>query len=196
MPSISMAAAGLGGDTFGVRRYLFGGAWIGAFMLLLSLAAHLASCNATPGDTTYGNPNTLDRTNLPGEGGVAPLSCGGEGGAKKYDGGSCPSFAGDIFPYFLPTGKWRCTDKPCHGGSNAPLLDGTSAATCLASMHVATVAGRPLLPEGGTTDPTSVGLLCNLQGGCGTRMPESPGLDPTPDELCMISDWLSCGAPR
>jgi hypothetical protein len=154
----------------------------------VSLAIHVASCTAAETDTTYGNPNVLDRNSIPGEGGAAPLSCGAEGGTvKKYDGGACPSFAADIFPYFQATGKWRCSDAPCHGGATAPSIDGKSAASCLVSLQAVTVAGRAYLGDGGA-------MICNLQGSCGTRMPEPPGQDPTNDELCMLQAWLACGA--
>jgi hypothetical protein len=183
-----------------VRRFLYGGFGV---MLLASLAAQVASCNAAPADTVYGNPNTLDRKNLPGEAGAEPLSCGGGGdgggGGKKYDGGACPSFENDIFPYFkATTGKWRCTDVTCHGGTQAPKIDGTSAATCFASLQQVTVAGKAYIPSadsGPTNDPAATTILCNLQGACGTRMPEAPGQDPTADDLCMLQAWLSCGAP-
>jgi hypothetical protein len=177
-------------------RYVLGG--VGA-LLLLSLAVHIASCNEPP-DTNYGNPNTLDRKNLPGEGGAEPLVCSGDAAVGKFDGGDCPSFAEDIFPYLAPAGKWRCSDKTCHGGGQNPPLDGTSAAACYASLQKVTVAGKPYIPgaDGGGTvkDPTATTFLCNLQGGCGSKMPQAPGADPTPVDLCVVEAWLKCGAPK
>ena len=88
-----------------MRRYLLGGL-SGLFLLgggvqILSVGL---GCNE-PVETTYGNPNALDRKNLPGEGGTEPLVCDdGEGGAGQGPDGGCPSFATDIFPYFQANG--------------------------------------------------------------------------------------------
>lgn len=153
-------------------------------------------CNE-PVATSYGNPNGLDRKNIPGEGGAEPLLCGagggGDGGAPTGDGG-CPSFATDIAPYFVANGKWRCADGTCHGGASAPPIDCKDPTTCLSSLKAITVAGKPYIKEG-STDPNESTVMCNLQGACGSRMPKAPGADPTSDELCLLSAWLSCGAP-
>jgi hypothetical protein len=166
-------------------------------LALLSMGVELASCNE-PAATVYGNPNTLDRKNLPGEGGAAPLECPEAG--VKYDGGDCPSFAADIFPYLTPAGKWKCSDTTaCHAtGGTTPIIDTTSPATCYASLQKATVAGKPYFPtgDGGANLSETTGFLCNLQGGCGSKMPKPPGTDPLNEELCKIDQWLKCGAPR
>jgi hypothetical protein len=168
---------------------------IAAALRLSSLAS--TGCNEPPA-TNYGNPNTLDRKNLPGEGGVEPLVCSADA-AAGFDGG-CPSFAQDIFPYFKADGKWRCADAQCHGGKSLPEISDESPEACLASLRAATVGGQSYLAsgEGGapSTDPNASTLLCNLQGACGRKMPEPPGADPTNGELCMIEAWLKCGAPR
>jgi hypothetical protein len=164
--------------------------------MLVSLGVHVASCNE-PAATPYGNPNTLDRRSLPGEGGAEPLSCTGDAAVGKFEGGSCPSFANDIFPLLAPAGPWKCSDTTCHGGVQAPSIKGGSAAECYASLQQVTVAGKPYIPgDGGTNDPATTTMLCNLQGGCGSRMPQAPGLDPTQTQLCVIDAWLKCGAPR
>jgi hypothetical protein len=175
------------------RRYVL---IAGALALGLTSARALVSCSEiTP--TTYGNPNTLDRKNLPGEGGVEALACsvddGGEGGT--FDGG-CPSFATDIFPYLKPTGTWQCSNKACHGGTSAPPIDGTGAAACLASLQKITVKNQVYVAGDASTDDNAQSFLCNLQGSCGSPMPKAPGKTPTPAELCMIQAWLKCGAPK
>lgn len=155
-----------------------------------------ASCTEPPA-TAYGNPNTLDRENLPGEGGVEALSCtgaGGEGGTVTLDGG-CPSWATDIYPYFQAAGKWRCADNACHGGATAPPISDTNAAASLASLKAITVAKLPYVSSDGGKDPNAGSLLCNLQGACGSKMPKPPGADPTQAELCMIEAWIKCGSP-
>jgi hypothetical protein len=149
----------------------------------------LVGCGDVPG-TNYGNPNTLDRRNLPGEGGVVALVCSPDAG--RFDGGNaCPSFAGDIFPLFTPQGAWQCSTAACHGGASTPPVDGKSAAGCLASLKAITISGQPYIADGG---PAS-SLLCNLQGTCGSPMPKAPGKPPTNDELCKVQKWLECGSP-
>jgi hypothetical protein len=177
-----------------VRRYLLSGL---CGLVLAAMGAHVASCNE-PLATVYGNPNTLDRKNLPGEGGAEPLVCGGDAGTKKFDGGDCPSFAADVFPYFTAAGKWKCADAPCHGGASAPTIDDKSAAGCFASLQKITVGGKAYVPSdgGAPSDPNATTLLCNLQGGCGSKMPKAPAPNPTTAELCVIEAWLRCGAPR
>src|SRR5262245_25700976 len=109
--------------------------------MLCSLAVHIVSCNE-PTPTNFGNPNTLARSSIPGEGGAEPLNCSGEAGAAKYDGGDCPSFATDIFPLLTPNGKFKCSDSTCHGQVSIPLINGTTPAECYASLQKITVAGK------------------------------------------------------
>lgn len=148
----------------------------------------LAGCGDVPG-TTFGNPNTLDRRNLPGEGGVEALVCSPDAG--RYDGGACPSFAADIFPYLQAQGAWQCAAATCHGGASAPPVAGNTAAACLASLKAITVGGQPYIADGGAASS----LLCNLQGTCGSKMPKAPAKDPTEAELCKVQQWLDCGSP-
>jgi hypothetical protein len=166
------------------------GLWLGA------AAAELGSagCNE-PVETSFGNPNSLDRKNLPGEGGAEPLVCSGDA-APAVDGGGCPSFATDIFPYLVATGQWKCTDSKCHNGAQAPEIASDTPANMLASLKKITVGLKPYIASGEAgKDPTASAMLCNLQGGCGSRMPQPPGIDPTTTELCVVQAWLACGAP-
>lgn len=176
------------------RRYvLLAGAAAVAFA---GFRALVACTEITP--TTFGNPNTLDRKNLPGEGGIEQLVCaGGEAGAGDgggFDGG-CPSFATDIYPYFTAAGTWRCSDKACHGGTTAPAIDGTDPAKCLASLQKISVTSLPYLLSDGGKDENASAMLCNLQGACGSKMPKPPGLDPSQADLCKVEAWLKCGSP-
>jgi hypothetical protein len=172
-----------------VRRYLVGG--LGGLLLLAGVTHLFGSSGCSePTATAYGNPNGLDRNNLPGEPGTAPLMCSVEG---RFDGG-CPSFATDIYPFFSPSGKFRCSDSGCHGGTNGPPIDGQSATSCLSSLKAITIGGSPYLAEG-NTDPSASAISCSLRGGCGSKMPKPPGADPSTDDLCAIEAWLKCGAP-
>jgi hypothetical protein len=173
------------------RRYLLGfGLSLAAAVPVWAGLQLAAGCNE-PLATTYGNPNGLDRKNLPGEGGAEPLVCAD----GAFDGG-CPSFATDIFPYMKGDGKWQCASAGCHGGASSPQINGADPAGCLTSLKAITVAGKPYVPAaGGNTDPTQSSILCNMQGACGSRMPKAPGSDPTPTELCAIEAWVKCGTP-
>jgi hypothetical protein len=154
----------------------------------------ITSCGEAP-TVPYGNPQTLQRSNLPGEAGITTLVCAGDGGSgQSFEGGS-PSFALDIYPYFAPTGPWHCGDKNCHGGLTPPNIITAEAGACYASLTQAKVSGSmPLVNLDGGKDPTQSALLCNLQGSCGNKMPQPPGTDPTDLDLCKIQAWLSAGA--
>ena len=172
------------------RRYVLLAA---ALALGLTGVRALVACSEfTP--VTYGNPNTLDRKNLPGEGGVEQLVCGAADGGD-FDGG-CPSFATDIYPYFTAAGTWRCSDKACHGGTSTPPIDGANPGACLESLQKIAVKNVPYVLSDGGKDPLSQSLLCNLQGTCGSPMPKAPGMTPTNADLCKVEAWLKCGAPR
>lgn len=176
-----------------MRRIVIGA---GCLLFCLSGIVALGASCSEPQATAYGNPNALDRENLPGEGGVEALTCSGDAGGEggTFDGG-CPSFETDIFPSFQAAGKWRCADNACHGGATAPKIEGNTAAACLTSLKAITVAKLPYLLTDGGKDPNASSLLCNLQGSCGSRMPKPPGVDLTNAELCVIDAWLRCGAP-
>jgi hypothetical protein len=154
-----------------------------------------ASCTVPP-ETQFGNPNILARSALPGEGGVEAVVCGDAGSGQSFDGG-CPSFETDIYPLFAPTGPWHCGDANCHGGTTKPDIDTSTAEKTLASLQAATVAAvpdKPYVVSDGGKDPNASAIMCNLQGACGTKMPEPPGKDPTDDQLCLVQAWLACGA--
>jgi hypothetical protein len=163
-------------------------------LALVGVRALVACSEITP--TTFGNPNTLDRKNLPGEGGVEQLVCSGlDGGdGAGFDGG-CPSFATDIYPNLAAAGTWHCSDKACHGGTSDPPIDGANAAACLASLKKITVKNVPYVLSDGGKDPNASSMLCNLQGSCGSPMPKAPGADLTGADLCKVEAWLKCGAP-
>ena len=158
------------------------------------------ACSEGPA-TNYGNPNSLDRRTIPGEGGVEELVCSADAGsdAGRADGGCAVSFARDIYPAFLEEGAWKCSAKDCHGGKSAPDLAGKNAAEVLQKMRGVIVANRPYLPagsDGGAIDPNKFSLLCNLHGDCGSKMPRPPGKDLETADLCRVNAWLACGAPE
>jgi hypothetical protein len=169
---------------------------LGAAMLLLAATVRLGTGCDDEGLTAYGNPNTLDRKNLPGEAGAEPLNCGGgDAGAGQFDGG-CPSFAADIYPNFIATGKWQCSTPACHGGASTPNIRGDNAAAALQDLRAVTVLGKPYITADGGDPQATSSFICNLQGSCGSKMPKAPGIDATGEELCVIDAWLRCGAPR
>jgi hypothetical protein len=188
-----LAESASGAENRDVRRKL-----IAIVCLFGTPAAVLAigSACTTPPETNFGNPNTLSRKAIPGEGGVQEVVCGAEaGGGKQFEGG-CPSFAADIYPSFGPGGAYRCGDNACHGGTTQPDIDTSSAAACLAALQKATVTNKPYVVSDGGKDPNASAIMCNLQGSCGSKMPQPPGKDPTDSELCVIQAWLACGAPK
>jgi hypothetical protein len=169
----------------------------------------VVSCTAPPAQT-YGNPNGLLRSNLPGDGGgVSPILCGGDGGGGDgglvlLDDGGCPvSFTNDLLPNFVAQngqpniGAWDCSSANCHGGNaQAPPVKCTlegGAGQCIDSLSQISVAGIPYLSADAGGVP---GIVCNLQGTCGNAMPQPPGKQPTADDLCKLQAWISCGAPK
>lgn len=167
----------------------------GALAFIVAGTAVAVSC-ADPPSQEYGNPNGLLRKNLPGDGGgVSPLSCAGDGGAQLLaDGGCAVSFSQNLLPLFQANGTWHCADAVCHGGKAQPppitCADG-GAAACIASLSAITVGGLSYL----NTDGGQAGIICNLQGSCGNKMPLAPGKDPSDDDLCKLQTWMACGAP-
>ena len=158
------------------------------------MAAVLAAggCSEPP-DTLYGNSNILSRSNIPGDGGAEPLSCtGAQSVASRFDGG-CPTFATDIFPYVRGTGKWKCADATCHGETTSPKIDGNDPATALSNLKAIMLQGKSFIVAG-ANGPNQSMMMCNVQGACGSQMPKAPGTALTPDEICMVSAWLECGA--
>lgn len=160
------------------------------------VAGHLVlTACGEPSSTRYGNPNTLDRKSIPGEGGVESVICSGDAAPPGFEAGACPSFATDIFPYVKADGGWHCADKGCHGGTSAPPIENASAAACFASLQKITVGGKGYIVQAPDAGLEST-FLCNLQGTCGSKMPKvPPGTEPTPADLCKVQAWLACGAP-
>lgn len=181
------------------RKKAFRLALLGGSAVLLGIAAVVA-CSA-PAGTPYGNPNTLDRKNLPGEGGAEPLTCGGDAAVEAGVGANCGvSFSRDLYPYFADAGG--CALPTCHAaGKNDPPIDTSSADKLYASLRSdkCKAAGLPYLPPGDggiASDGGGTSLLCNLRGECGRKMPEGAGKDPSNDDLCRMQAWIACGAPN
>lgn len=173
----------------------------------IGTALLLAACSQPP-ETNYGNPAGLRRDNLPGDAGsseVTPSNCptpvtgAGSGDGGSEGGATCAvSWANDIFPNMKPDGPWKCTTQTtCHGGVQAPVIDGTSGSTAYLSLKDYKIPGRttPYI-NAGSTDPTQSSMDCNLQGKCGNSMPLAPGRVLTHDEICLLETWLACGAPN
>jgi hypothetical protein len=176
-------------------------------VLAVGLAVAVTVACSGPAGTPYGNPNTLDRKNIPGEGGVEPLTCtlSADAGLKDAGGGCGVSFAADIYPYFADAGG--CAQRACHGAGskNPPAIDVSTPAALYASLKTATAANLPYLPSGAADAAAPMGdggggggtsLVCNLRGQCGRKMPEGTGKDPSPDDLCRMQTWVNCGAPN
>jgi hypothetical protein len=160
------------------------------------------------GTTTYGDPSGLRSANLPGEGGTEAVICGGDGGAEGGGGGggggggACAvSFKTDIYPNMIAAGAWKCASTgKCHGGGQAPPIDGTSPQTVYDSLKVYSIkVGNntvPYINADGGKDPSAHSFECNVTGQCGSGMPIAPGTPLTTDQVCRIDAWLRCGAPN
>ena len=155
------------------------------------------------GTTTYGDPTGLRAENLPGEGGTEAVVCG-DGGTSEGGGGAgaCAiSFKTDIYPNMTAAGPWKCASTgKCHGGGQAPAIDGTSPQTVLDSLknYSIKVGANPVpyITQDGGKDPTGSAFECNVTGQCGQGMPIAPGISLTADQVCRIDAWLRCGAPN
>jgi hypothetical protein len=170
----------------------------GVVAMLAGALAVTVSCSTDP-TTSYGNPNTLNRGNLPGgdEAGIETVSCADAG--IPGDGG-CPSFATAIYPQMKADGNWKCAKNGCHArGGTPPIIDDTSAANAYDSL-------RQVQPIGGTIpyinvaskDPSQSGFYCNCATRtCGIAMPkDSTGVKQlTIGEICTIEAWVKCGSP-
>jgi hypothetical protein len=182
-----------------VQRYVVGGLFFASGVAAVQgIPIGIAGCNE-PEPTLYGNPNTLDPKQLPGDGGVEPLICGaGDGGAEGGGGGGdagCPSFTNDIFPLISNAGPWKCSDAKCHATVQQPIIKIGSAQECYQSLQQIKVLGRAYV-DPNARDPTATTFLCNLQGTCGFPMPKPPtGQVPTQVDLCKVDAWIRCGSP-
>jgi hypothetical protein len=165
-------------------------------------------CTSTFPETPYGDPSGLRSQNIPGEGGVIivgaceaglPPDILAVGDAGTVEGGapsSCKvSFSRHLYPRMLPDGGWRCAASACHGGSQPPTMDASSAEAILGSLRGTALTGLPYIMAAtdGGGDPTKSSIYCNLARSCGSPMPPSPALAPT--EVCALETWLRCGAP-
>ncbi len=175
-----------------MQRYVVGGVFLASG--IVTVHGIVAGCSE-PAATSYGNPNTLDRKNLPGEGGVEPLNCSADDGGGGGDAG-CPSFRQDIFPLIVNSGPWKCSEGPtCHATVQQPIIKIDTPENCLQSLKQATVLGRAYVPADGNRDPSQSTFLCNLQGTCGSPMPKPPVPSPTNADLCKVEAWIKCGSP-
>jgi hypothetical protein len=178
-----------------VQRYVVRGVFLATGVV--SVHGIVVGCSEVV-PTSYGNPNTLDRKNLPGEGGVEPLNCAAaaaDGGGGGADAG-CPSFRDDIYPLVKNTGPWKCSDAKCHATAQQPIINVATAEECLVSLQQIKLLNRAYVPADGNRDPSASTFLCNLQGTCGSPMPKPPqGSTPTGTDLCKVEAWIKCGSP-
>lgn len=163
----------------------------------------VAACSSDPG-SSYGNPNTLARNNLPGggEAGIEAVSCGdaGIGGDGGGAGGCAVSFATDIYPQMKTDGNWKCAKSGCHAaGGTQPTIDETSAQNAYQSLTNAQPIGTTPYLNTKSKDPAQSGFYCN----CGTRTCGSPMPKDTTGvkqlnttEICKLQAWIACGAPN
>ena len=116
--------------------------------------------------------------------------------------------------YFGPTGKANCSSisSSCHGshddtgGGTSGFVCATSKDSCWQSATMGTdcssaVMPCPIVPTGGTQDPTMTGLYKNLHKTDGTgTMPlfgattRMKGYVFTPTDLARITQWIKEGA--
>jgi len=45
-----------------------------------------------------------------------------------------------------------------------------------------------------SADPRDSGIVCNLGGACGVRMPI--GSQASNEDIALVEEWLACGAPN
>jgi hypothetical protein len=170
----------------------------GAGALAIALAV-VGACGGEP-ETHYGNPNTLKKSNLPGEAGIEPLACSGDAGASDaaLQGDACAiSWSKDIYPNMLGPDKWQCATSACHApGKQVPAIDPQNAGAALTSLKAYKMSTKPNDTYIGTTgDPSKSTIECNLSGQCDPAMPIGAGKQLSNDERCRLHAWLQCGAP-
>jgi hypothetical protein len=157
-----------------------------------------AACSSEP-DVHYGNPTTLNKDNLPGEAGLEPLACGGEGGATtSADGGCAVSWSGDLYARMIGNNGWQCATSACHApGHQAPAIDPGDASAAYASLKAYKMSTKPGVSYIDTSgDPSKSSIECNLGGGCNPVMPIGNGTPLSETERCKLHVWLQCGAPN
>ena len=181
-------------------RRLVRALWVsGAAASLAASLAVIGACTGEP-ETHYGNPNTLKKSNLPGEAGIEPLACGDAGaGDADLAGDACGvSWSTDLYPKMVGDQSWQCATAACHApGKTLPAIDPKSASNALTSLKAHKLASRPNDPYIGTSgDPSKSTIECNLGGQCDPSMPIGAGKQLTGDERCQLHAWLRCGAPN
>lgn len=153
------------------------------------------ACSSDPG-TSYGNPNTLSRTNLPGgdEAGTAAVSCADAGVPDAV------SFSANIYPLLKADGAWKCAKAGCHAtGGTQPEIDDTSAQACYQSLTKAQPIGTTPYVNSGSKDINQSAIYCNIgTHTCGSPMPkDTTGVkQPTASEICILQAWVQAGSPN
>lgn len=171
----------------------------GPVLVLVGLSA-LWGC-ASEEIPRYGDPQRVGG----GQGGstTGTTTSGGGGGACVVDMACAVSFKDEIFPVL--DGKAKCASASfCHGASKGNL---TLTAGDVASYYDALTTFK--LQDGSPNivpcDPAGSKMLCNLKvesgtnphGMCGSSlMPLNPADAPTLDQLTIIEEWITCGAPN
>ncbi len=177
---------------------------VGVLAALATLAGAIvgaAACSSEPA-TKYGTPGNLKKDNLPGEAGIEPLVCSGEGGISDAGGGgtgdACAvSWSKDIFPNMVGTKGWQCATAACHApGNTDPPIDPANPGAALTSLKGHKLASKPTLNYiDNSGDPAKSTIECNLAGQCSPAMPIGAGRQLTDVERCKLHAWLTCGAP-
>ena len=169
----------------------------------LCAAALLVVACSSDQPVTYGSPGNLNEAKLPGEAGVAPLSCdGGITGddAAGDDGGACAvSWTKDLYPKMTATGMgaWGCATANCHAvAGNGPVIDPKDPVKALKSLEAYRLMSKPGTPYVSTSkDPSQSTMECNVSGGCSPAMPQAPFVPLSDADRCALDAWLRCGAP-
>jgi hypothetical protein len=171
-----------------------------SFLLLSISLLSLCGCAYASGEVAGGDPLFDAATPLASDAGV-------EGAA---------TWTALYTDYFGPTGKANCSSlsTSCHtstsdtGGGTSGFLCITSKDSCWQSMTMGTgcdeagvVMPCPIVPTGGTQDPTTTGLYKNLHKTDGTgNMPlygataKTKGYVFTPTDVARITQWIKEGA--
>jgi hypothetical protein len=169
--------------------------------ILVATALIGAACSSEP-SVNYGSPGSLNESQLPGEAGSEPLSCGDaglEGGAGGGDGGCTVSWTNDLYPKMTSTDPtaWGCATANCHAKTgNEIVIDPTDPAKALAALEAYHLTSQPELAYVSTSgDPTKSTIECNVSAACTPAMPQAPFQPLSNADRCALDAWLRCGAP-
>ncbi len=164
-------------------------------LLLLSIASVVlwgSACGDASGKLLGGEAltsapeaaNTTATTTAP--------QCAVEGGTPRWQ---------DLYPCYFST----CGTAGCHssagdtGSAFSGFVCGTTAESCATGITQSIGAAAPIVPKGGTNDPTTTGLWVALHttnpvGAVTNNMPQGSTFTFNSGDLALIGAWIQDGA--